>query len=207
MKLYQTPDSPNCLRVRAVAAELEIQLSLVNVDTLKGESRTPDFLKLNPNGKVPVLEDGDFVLWESRSINTYLCSLRPQAKLTPIDEKRRAQVEQWMYWQAFHLGPAMQKVIFERVIRKMYNLGSPNEKAIEDGLTATHACFEIFESSLENDAWICGQLSVADFALASTFIYLDRAELDVSKWRKVSSWFEKIQARPSWQWATKSLSK
>ena len=72
MLLYNANLSPNALRVRAVAHELGIALEIVEVDLRKGENRSEAFLALNANGKVPVLVDGDFVLWESRAINAYL---------------------------------------------------------------------------------------------------------------------------------------
>ena len=75
MKLYNADFSPNTLRVRAVALELGIELDNVEVDIRKGDNRAEAFLKRNPNAKVQVLVDGDFVLWESRAICTYLAGL------------------------------------------------------------------------------------------------------------------------------------
>ena len=115
MKLYSSPGSPNALRTRAVIAELGLPVEIVNVDIAKGANRTPDYLALNPNGKVPTFVDGDLVIWESRAINAYLANLKPDADLYPADPKLRAIVVQWSNWQAIHLGPSMQKIDFERV--------------------------------------------------------------------------------------------
>ncbi|MBV1902969.1 MAG: glutathione S-transferase N-terminal domain-containing protein, partial [Marinosulfonomonas sp.] len=79
MKLYNANFSPNALRVRAVALELGIDLEVIEVDLRAGGTKTDEFLAMNPNGKIPVLQDGDFVLWESRAINSYLASKKPQA--------------------------------------------------------------------------------------------------------------------------------
>jgi glutathione S-transferase len=76
MKLYDFAFSPNCRKVRAVAYELEVPLESVPVDLLRGETRTPEFLAVNPNGRVPVLVDGDFVLFESTAIIRYLSAKR-----------------------------------------------------------------------------------------------------------------------------------
>ena len=102
MLLYNANLSPNALRVRAVAHELGIKLEIVEVDLRKGENRSEAFLALNANGKVPVLVDGDFVLWESRAINAYLASLKSEQGLYPEDKRKRAIVDQWSYWQAIH---------------------------------------------------------------------------------------------------------
>ena len=105
MKLYNANLSPNALRVRAVVNELGIALEVIDVDLRSGGNRTKEFLALNPNGKVPVLVDGDFVLWESRAINAYLATMKPESGLYPADARKRAMVDQWSYWQAVHLGP------------------------------------------------------------------------------------------------------
>jgi glutathione S-transferase len=125
MKLYNANLSPNALRVRAVAGELGITLDIVDVDLRKGENKTPEYLAMNPNGKVPVLVDGDLVLWESRAINRYMASLRPERGLYPDDAKRRALIDQWSYWQAIHLSPAIQRVVFERLLKSRFGLGEP----------------------------------------------------------------------------------
>src|SRR5688500_10368705 len=72
MKLYQFPLSPNCQKVVAIAHEVGLPLEIVNVDLFKGQARTPELLAKNPNGRVPVLEDDDFVLWESNAILGYV---------------------------------------------------------------------------------------------------------------------------------------
>ena len=74
MKLYQHPFSPNCQKVVALAHEVGTPLELALVEIFKGENRAPAMLAKNPNGKVPILEDGDFVLWESRAMLTYIAA-------------------------------------------------------------------------------------------------------------------------------------
>src|ERR1044072_7498913 len=123
MKLYNANLSPNALRVRAVANELGSPLEIVDVALRKGENKSASYLAINPNGKVPVLVDGDFVLWESRAMNAYLAAEFPDKDLYPTQLARRAIVDQWSYWQAVHLGPAMQKVTFERVMKKQFGRG------------------------------------------------------------------------------------
>jgi glutathione S-transferase len=81
MRLYNAGLSPNALRVRAVANELGIELDLVEVDLRDAKAKVETLLPRNPNAKVPVLVDGDFVLWESRAIIAWLASLKPEAGL------------------------------------------------------------------------------------------------------------------------------
>jgi glutathione S-transferase len=98
MKLYINPTSPNVRRVRLTAAVLGLQLEEKKLDFAKGEQKNPEYLALNPNGAVPTLVDGDFVLTESRAIMQYLASKKPEMGLLPRDEQVRADVTRWQFW-------------------------------------------------------------------------------------------------------------
>jgi glutathione S-transferase len=205
MKLYNANLSPNALRVRAVAAELGIPLDVVEIDLRKGENKTASYLAMNPNGKVPVLVDGDFVLWESRAIDAYLAGLRPEKGLYPADAKERAIIDQWSYWQAIHLGPAMQRVAFERVMKSKFGMGEPDENAIASQLKDIDQFLPILDANLADKAWVARDLSVADFAMASTFMYRVPSAISLDKAPHVSAWIDRMEARPSWQSAVAPL--
>lgn len=199
MKLYNANLSPNALRVRAVAAELGIELEIVDVDLRKGEHKSEAYLALNPNGKVPVLVDGDFKLWESRAINTYLASLKPERGLYPDDAKRRALVDQWTYWHAVHLSPATQRVVFERLLKTMFGMGEPDESAIEAQLKELAQLLPVLDANLADKDWVAGELSIADFALASTFVFRQGAGIGLDATPNIEAWLQRMEARPSWQ--------
>jgi glutathione S-transferase len=205
MKLYNADLSPNALRVRAAASELGIDLEIIDVDLRKGENKTESYLAMNPNGKVPVLVDGDFVLWESRAINAYLASVKPQAGLYPADAKKRAIVDQWSYWQAVHLGPTIQRIVFERMLKPMFGMGEPDETAIEPQLKDLAQLMPILDAALAGKDWIAGELSLADFALASTFIYRAGSNISLSDTPNIAAWLDRMEARPSWQAAVAPL--
>ena len=199
MKLYNANLSPNALRVRAVANELGIDLDIVDVDFRKGENKTASYLAINPNGKVPVLVDGDFVLWESRAINAYLASLK--GKLYPQDAKKRAIVDEWSYWHAVHLGPATQRVVFERLLKKMFGMGEPDESVIESSLKELAQFMAVLDANLADKEWVAGDLSIADFAVASTFVYRKGARITLDDTPHIAAWIARMDARPSWQLA------
>jgi len=204
-KLYDIGLSPNCLRVRAVANELEIPLELVPMSFRGGELENDNFLALNPNGKVPVLEHNGVILWESRAINNYLASCAPKSGLYPEDARLRAKIDQWSYWQAIHLGPAMQKVAFERFIKGKFGMGATDEAAIAREVDQIPGLLQVLDSALRAQDWVCGALSVADFALASTFMYRKQASISLEAVPGVSSWIERMESRPSWQSAMKPI--
>lgn len=199
MKLYNSPGSPNALRARSVLFELDLPAEIVTLNIGAGENRTPDYLAINPNGKVPTLVDGDFVVWESRAITSYLSSKKPERDLYPSDPARRAKVDQWSYWQAIHLGPAMQRVAFERVQKKGFGRGEPDEASIAAELKTVAELLPILDHALAGKQWIADTLSVADFALATTFTLRKSAKLGVDAHANVSAWIERLEATPGWQ--------
>jgi glutathione S-transferase len=199
MQLYSSPGSPNALRSRAVVHELGLDIEIVELDMGKGENRTPAFLALNPNGKVPTLVDGDVVIWESRAINAYLAGQHPEAGLYPADLAARAVVDQWSYWQAIHLGPAMQRVAFERVQKQAFGRGPADETAIAGEVKTVGELLAILDAALAGRDWIAGRLSLADFALATTFILRRAARLGVEAYPNATAWIERLEARPSWE--------
>jgi glutathione S-transferase len=205
MKLYNAIISPNAIRVRAVASELDIELEIIDVDIMKGETRTDAILALNPNGKIPVLTDGEFVLWESRAITGYLASLRPERGLYPDEAKKRAIIDQWSYWQAIHLGPAMQKVGFERLLKPKFGMGEPDESAIEAQLKDISQFLPVLNANLAGKDWVAGNLSIADFAMASTFMVRRASGISLDEVPHVATWIERMEARSSWQSAIAPL--
>src|SRR5579872_4060523 len=134
MKLYMNAMSPNVRRVRLTAAVLGLQIEERKLDFAKGEHKNPEYLALNPNGAVPTLVDGDFVLTESRAIMQYLASKKPESGLLPRDEATRADVTRWQFWDASHFSPHLAAVAFERLLKGMMGMGEPDARKIEEAL-------------------------------------------------------------------------
>jgi glutathione S-transferase len=194
MKIYDFPFSPNCRKVRAIAYELGLAPEFLPVDLFKGDQRTPDMLALNPNAKVPILVDGDFVLWESNAIVGYLAN---GSALLPMSPRERADVERWSDWQLAHLGPAIGKVAFQRIVRPMTGQGQPDSKIVEEGITDYTKLTAVLDGSLGSKEYVAGRLSVADFILASMFSIAAAAGLESAPFPKVNAWLGRILARDS----------
>ncbi|MGI3186545.1 glutathione S-transferase family protein [Nioella aestuarii] len=205
MKIYNGNFSANALRVRAVALELGLDFEIVEINVMGGENKTEDYLAINPNGKIPALEDDGFIIWESRAITSYLAGKRPEAGLYPDDIKQRAIVDQWSYWQTVHLGPAMSKVIFERFFKPKFRMGETDPVAIDSGVKEIAQFLPVLEAGLNGKDWVAGNLSVADFALASAFVFRKEGDISLADYPNVTGWIDRMESRPSWQEAVKPL--
>jgi len=194
VKLYDFPFSPNCRKVRAVAYELGIALDYERVDLLTGAQRAPAFLARNPNGRVPVLEDGDMLLWESTAIIRYLAVGSP---LAPTAPRVAAEVDRWVAWQLAHLGPAMSKVAYENIVKRVTKRGEPDPVRIAEGTTEFHQATEILDAALAGREYVAGPLSLADFALWAHYSLAPAAGLDLARHRRVDSWLARVSARDS----------
>ena len=107
MLLYTFTITPNNRKVEAFVKHYDLDVDIHHVSFKDRETQSPEYLAINPMGKVPALVDGDFNLWESNAILTYLASTFPETKALPTDIRGRADVDRWLHWQSCHLMQAM----------------------------------------------------------------------------------------------------
>lgn len=194
MRIYENPLSPNCRKVRAVVYELGLEPEYVCLDLFKGEQHRPEIKTLNPNGKVPILVDDDFVLWESNAIINYLAN---GSKLLPTAPRERADVQRWSDWQLAHLGPAVRKVAFERFVKPLTGQGPADAAVVEQGTAEFRAASSVFDAAIGEREYVAGPLSVADFSLGSMFSMATAVGLDVQPFPRVNAWLQRMTARDS----------
>src|SRR5262245_66322679 len=194
MKIYDFPLSPNCRKVRAIVYELGLTPEFLPVNLFKGDQHAPEIAALNPNTKVPILVDGEFVLWESNAIAAYLAN---GTSLLPTSPRERAEVDRWADWQLAHLGPAIRKVAFERVVKPLTGQGQPDPKAVEEGIAEYTKFTGVLEASLGRKEYVAGRLSIADFILGAMFSIGTTAGLDTKPYPKVDAWLARVLARDS----------
>jgi glutathione S-transferase len=200
LTLYDMRDSPHARKVRLLAAELSISLEKVERDPRKGETRKPDYLALNPNGRVPVLDDDGFVVWESPAILKYLAAKYPERGLGGADAKEAALIDQWLFWWAAGPEGAMDALTWELFIKPKILRQPGNDPGIVADAHARLARFlPVLDRQLEGRDYVIGPLSVADFAIGPRF---DRdptlLEFDVTRYRNIAAWHERLRAKPYW---------
>jgi glutathione S-transferase len=198
MKLYGFPPSPNTWKVRAVAAHLGIPLDLEFVDLTK--PREASYLAVNPSGRTPTLIDGDFMLMESNAIMQYLASRKP-TPLWPDDTRARAEIARWQCWQLAHWGAeACQPLIVNRLVKKLLNLGPPDEAAVAKATDAFHKEAKVLDAHLAKQPYLAGKdLTIADFAVAAPLFYAKEGELPVGPYARLQEWFGRVSALPAWR--------
>ncbi len=132
MKLYGSGLSPNVRKPLAVINHLDLDVELIDVKLQAGEHKTPEYLALNPNGKIPCLVDGDFKLWESTAIMQYLADQKPGNSLYPADLQARADINRWMAWSGIHLNKTIGVFVYENMVKKLFGQGGPEQRKIDD---------------------------------------------------------------------------
>jgi glutathione S-transferase len=200
MKLYVNPVSPNVRRVRFTAAVLGMQLEEQTLDFGKGEHKKPEYLALNPNGAVPTLVDGDFVLTESRAIMQYLASTKPESGLLPRDERARADVTRWQFWDASHFSPHLGTFTFQKLLKPMFGMGEPDQAKIEEALTNFRRFAAVLNTRLDGKRYLVGEsLTLADLTVASSLMYAKQTEIPLGEYPNVQAWFSRISEMDAWK--------
>ncbi len=199
--LYELQPSPHARKVRLLAAELGIPLHKVAVDPRIGETRTPGYLAMNPNGRIPTLEDDGFVLWESPAILKYLAAKQPERGLAGTDAKTRALVDQWTCWWVGGPEAALIALAWELLIKPNVLKQPGNDPGIiADAHARLDRFLPVLDQQLETRDYMVGPLSVVDFLIGP---WLDTAParlgFDISRYQNIAAWLERLRAKPYWK--------
>jgi len=189
MKLYKVAYSGNSYKVRLLLAHLGIPCEIVEVDILKGESRTAEFLKINPNGRTPVLEDNGFILAESNAILAYLAK---GTKFLPEDRKALGLIFQWMFFEQYSHEPFIATSRFWL----QHKPDSPEKTALlaskRDG---GRAALKIMEDHLSKNDFFVGDYSIADIALFAYTHVAHEGGFPLDEFPQIRGWIEGVKAQ------------
>ncbi|NPD22087.1 glutathione S-transferase family protein [Corallococcus exiguus] len=200
MKLYFHPLSGNSRRVLLVAAHLDIPLERIVVDLTTGKQREASYLGVNPNGRVPVLDDGGFVLWESRAIMVYLAEKTPGQTLLPTDAQGRADVNRWLFWCSAHMAPANTVLVLENFVKQRTGRGPPDPTEVARGEALFAQTAPVLDSHLAGRTWVTQErLTLADLSLAASFALAGPARLPLEGYANLRAWLGRVQQLEAWQ--------
>ncbi|HEY2986720.1 MAG TPA: glutathione S-transferase family protein [Candidatus Binatia bacterium] len=194
IKLYDFLSSPNCQRVKVVLAEKKLAYETVPVDLKKGEQKKPDFLKLNPYGKVPVIVDGTTVLYESLIINEYLEEKYPEPPLMPNDHAKRAKVRILTDYGMNHVDVPYQKIRHEM----MKDEKERNPETIDKAKQELKNLLQRLEREIGDQPYFAGDFSLVDAALIPRFLRMEgMGVLPDPSLSRLGAWLKRMKERPS----------
>ena len=193
LTLYDYMDSGNGYKVRLVLAQLGLPYKLVECDILKGETRTPEFLAKNPNGRIPTLqlEDGTHIA-ESGAIVWYLAEGTP---LAPKDRKARAETLQWMFFEQYSHEPNIAVARFWK--HYLPKLSPLQEMDLPNRMKGGYAALDIMEKHLSTRPFfVDDRYGLADIALYAYTHVAHEGEFDLSKYSSIDAWLKRVAAQP-----------
>ena len=193
MKLYGTPPT-RALRAVWLLNELGLECEMVPVDLMQGEHLQPEFLALNPAGKVPVLVDGSLVVTESVAIQLYLAEKNPQAGLIPENLEARAQMYRWIFFLVTEIEQPLWRIARHTFLY-------PEEKRLpQDVDLARQECLEmvaVFEHHMEGHEFVvANRLSVADFTAAYTLDWVNEEKM-LAHAPRLRAYLKMMYSRPT----------
>ena len=194
IKLYDFKSSPNCQRVKVVLAEKSLPYEIVPIDLRAQAQKTPDYLKLNPYGKVPVLTDDDTVLYESCIINEYLEEKYPNPPLLPKDPGNKAKARILIDYGMAHFDGAYQKLRMELA----KDPKEQSQQVIDNAKSDLKKLLQRLENDIGDQPYLVGDFSLVDADLIPRFTRLEGfGVLPDPSLPRLGKYLERMKARPS----------
>jgi glutathione S-transferase len=200
MKLYIFPPSPNARKAAAVVAHLgltDVEPALVRLH--KGEHRHPDYLAINPMGKVPALRDGDLLLWESNAICHYLADRAGETPFFPKDPKVRADIARWLFWEAGTWSPVIDVFTNENVRKPMLGMGVADPAKLASAEERFRPLANLLNDRLAGRNFLLGDdVTLADFVVAGAATYIERGKIPIGGYPNITAWWDRLNALEAW---------
>ena len=191
IKLYDVALSGNCHKVRLMLSLLSKEFELIPVDLFGGEAQTPEFLKLNPLGEVPVLVDGNTILRDSQAILVYLARCYGDEHWLPKEAEALAHVMEWLFFAANYIrqGPEFARRYYK------FNL----KLDIELATKRAYSVLEILENRLSQTPWLAEEhITIADIACFPYIGLASEGKIALDSYHNVISWLERIKQLPGY---------
>jgi glutathione S-transferase len=213
MRLHVLPPSPRATKTLAAKNHLELECEVRVLDYFNAEQTDPEFAKLNPNKRQPVLEDDDWVLWESNAILFYLASKKPDAGLWPSGSRDQADVMRWLSWESGHWDPAWDILITERLKKSFFTTRdsgrrtggrteaplAPDPERIAEGGRYVRELAAVLEAHLGSRMWLVGEApTISDFAVAAWIPCATAVSLPLVDYGAIGRWYGRVAGLRGW---------
>lgn len=198
MKIYGDPGSGSLRRVTTASAIMGVQLERVTIDLFRGESHTPEFLKLNPHGLSPVLVDGDLAVWEASAINLHLAH-KVGSDLVGRTERERTEVLQWMFWSG-EQWRIHATILFDEWAGERFMDRPRRDQIVEMSMGRLRAAAGVLDAHLAHRAFIVGDaLTLADIDIAAPFSQSHRTGAPLADFPNLVAWQQRLlDTVPAW---------
>lgn len=192
LRLYDFLPSGNSYKIRLLLTQIGMPFERIEINILKGESRTTKFLSINPNGKIPVLEIGeDKYLTESNAILMYLSE---GTEFLPYDHFLKAQVLQWLFFEQYSHEPF---IATSRYWVSILGKADEYKEALKEKHQRGYAALEVMERHLTEKTFFVGErYTIADIALFAYTHVASEGEFDLSRFKAIQAWMERVKAQP-----------
>jgi len=200
MEIIADPITVNCRKVLAGLKLIGADYTLTRVDYFKGEQKSPEIVTINPNAAIPVLRDGDLVLWESNAMLQYAADKAGNASAYPTDLKTRADVNRWLLWECGTWFPTCYVHLVENCVKPL--LGAETDRSVLDGEAPNfHKLAGILDARLGGSAYLCGDRpTIADVAVAAPMHLHAWAKLPLDDHANIRRWMsERVEEAPWWK--------
>ncbi|MGE0681127.1 MAG: glutathione S-transferase family protein [Candidatus Binatia bacterium] len=197
LRLYDSPMSPRARKVRIVLAEKGLQYEKVTVDITKGEQKNPEFLTVNPYGKVPALQDDGLAVYESTIILEYLNDKYPNPPLLPVDPGQRAHARVLMHYADNPYDSAFAFLVGEVFFKPK---GKADQNVIAKAKQELNVCFERLERELGGNDYLLGVFTLADIGYVAWAPLFGPLQVEVpDHCPRVNVWLNRLKDHPSVQ--------
>lgn len=201
MRLYLFPPSGRVVGIVALKNYLSLDCELVSIDLGRGDQRAPEYVSLNPNRKIPALEDNGVVLWESNAILFYMACKRQESGVWPSELEGQADVLRWLFWESAHWdAESVGMVAYEKGSKAVLGLGPPDPAFIARGEQNFGRFAAVLNESLKGRTWLVGgRLTIADFSVGGLLPSAERMALPLARFPEICRWYEGLVTLPAWR--------
>jgi glutathione S-transferase len=200
LTLYTTPLSANGRKVLAVSRQLGLRADIRLVNVYRGEGRAPEYLAVNPLGKIPTLVDGDLTLYESNAILQYLAEAHGDFGLWSHNPKVRALISRWLFWECGHWQPVLTTILAASVGHRLLPDVVPRPALDVDWNAAElRPLLAVLNRALSETPFLAGdEITLADFAVAGMVTYFAVAGFPFEKHLAFRDWYARVEALDGW---------
>ena len=198
LKIWGRRNSLNVQKVMWLVGELKIPHEHLSVGGSFGGLDTPDFLAMNPHGRIPVILDGETIVWESHTILRFLAACYGQDQFWSADPAIRVKSDQWMDWSQATLQPDFLKGVFWGLYRTPES--QRNWPAINESVARCNKHFLLLDRILEGQLFLGGdKLTLADIPAAALLYRYFELEIERPRIPNVEAWYKRLQERPAYR--------